>query len=195
MLTKKLVKTSLIAAIVVASIAIISGFLQNISAVDEVKESKYIFAEGVHPQATFKFKDVTATYQFQVFTQNSGFGSTGRGNTPEFQLIRVPGNTPYLYEAVDEANHYATSGFDNSQYGKFDVTVSLIQNNTAIRAFDYKDCRVSGYKVITEYDKEEGYTTGGKTGFALQDQYTVTCAGFWPKNPLYDELIKAKSPY
>lgn len=187
---------SIITVGVIVTVAMIIGLAQISSAADEPKGNKmYIFAEGVTPVATFKFRDATATYEFQAFSQLAGFGSGIRGNTPEFTLQRIVGDTPYLYEAVDQTHRYSTRSALDFSYKEFDATVSMMQAGKPIRIFEYQRCSIIGYKVVTEFDKEEGYTTGGKTGFAVIDQYTFSCAGFQPTNPLYEEMLKPKPPY
>lgn len=155
--------------------------------------NSYIFAEGVYPQVTFEFRDSTATYDFQLFSQTSGFGNNGRGSTPEFTLTKIAGNTPDLYEAVDQTQEYSTRSGLDYPYKEFDVTVNLMQADKSVRTFEYERCNISNYKVDTRTDNEEGYTTGGKTGFAVTDIYSFTCAGYDLQNPQYDRTIKA--PY
>lgn len=158
----------------------------------------YVFAEGVSPKATFQFRDATVTYEFQGYTTTSNLlGNVGnfqaRPTSPEFTLQRIVGDTPYLHKAVDQSFEYngRTTPVEYS-YREFDVTVELIQAGSPMRIMEYNDCYVSNYKITAEFDKEEGYTTGGKTGFAELETYTFTCNGLKPKAPLYDELIKEK---
>ncbi len=197
MIPQKVTNTSVIAAIAIATIALVVGLsqTQTTTAADTpVGNNVYVFAEGVYPQATFKFKDTTVTYEFQAFTQISNLiGSNGRSSTPEFTLQRIAGETPYLHRAVDEAFQNAGRiGVIQLPYQEFDVEIELIQAGKAIRAFEYADCQTSNYKTITEYDKEEGYTTGGKTGFAVMETFTFGCAGFEPIATTFDEMIEAR---
>jgi hypothetical protein len=191
-------KTTTIVMVAIATIALALALSQTqvTSAADAPKGNNvYVFAEGVTPEATFQFRDATATYEFQAFTQLTGFSAVGRGNTPEFTLQKVAGDTPYLYEAVDQTHEFSTRAILDFPYKEFNVTVNLMQAGQPVRTFDYNRCQITGYKVITEFDKEEGYTTGGKTGFAVMDQFTFTCGGYMPQNPVYEEMTKPKAPY
>lgn len=154
----------------------------------------YVFGEGVYPQATFEFRDGTVTYDFQLFSQTSGFGNNR--STPEFTLTKISGNTPDLYEAVDQTHDYTTKTNIDFPYKEFDVTVNLMQAGQPVRTLEYERCTISNYKIDTRTDNEEGYTTGGKTGFAVTDIYTFICAGYSPENPQYDQMLAEKQkPY
>lgn len=196
MIPQKITNTSVIVAITIATIALVVGLSQTHTTTAQsasLDNNTYIFAEGVYPQATFSFKDATVTYQFQAFTQTTDLLSgTGRGLTPEFTLQRVVGDTPYLHKAVDQTfqNNGRLSAL-NFPYQEFDVEVELIQDGKTMRAFEYGDCTIGNYKTTTEYDKEEGYTTGGKTGFAVMETYTFSCAGFEPQAPTYKQMLKS----
>jgi hypothetical protein len=197
MITQRITNTSVIAAIAIATIALVVGLsqTQTTTAADTpVGNNAYVFAEGVYPQATFKFKDTTVTYEFQAFTQVSNLiGSNGRSSTPEFTLQRIAGETPYLHQAVDEAFQNAGRiGVIELPYQEFDVEIELIQAGEDIRAFEYADCQISNYKTVTEFDKEEGYTTGGKTGFAVMETFTFGCAGFEPVATTFDDMMNAR---
>lgn len=197
MISQKITNTSVIAAIAIATIALVVGLsqTQTTTAADTpVGNNVYVFAEGVYPQATFTFKDSTVTYEFQAFTQISNLiGSNGRSATPEFTLQRIAGETPYLHQAVDEAFQNAGRiGAIELPYQEFDVEIELVQAGEAIRAFEYADCQISNYKTVTEFDKEEGYTTGGKTGFAVMETFTFSCAGFEPVAITFDDMMEAR---
>ncbi len=190
--------TTAVAIAAMVTIALVLGLSQSqtTSAADAPKGNNvYVFAEGVTPVATFQFRDALVTYEFQAFTQLTGFGAAGRGNTPEFTLQKIAGNTPYLYEAVDQTHEFTTRAILDFPYKEFSVTVNLMQAGQPVRTFDYSRCQITGYKVVTEFDKEEGYVTGGKTGFAVMDQFTFTCGGYMPQNPAYEEMTKPKAPY
>lgn len=185
MMKNKTIMTSVIAAIAMASIALVLGLsqTQNTSAVPQ-GNNVYVFAEGVSPRATFTFNDGTETSDFQAFTQTAGVtGTNGRGTAPEFLLVKVPGNTPLLYKAADEILKKGGNNNIDSQLNRFSVRVDLQQAGQPVRSFDYERCEVTSYKVYTDYDKEEGYVTGGKTGFALQDEFKLLCLGMTPIDP------------
>ncbi|MEW6043091.1 MAG: hypothetical protein AB1608_02400 [Thermoproteota archaeon] len=197
MIPQKLTTTSLIAAVVIVTITLVITISQTQSTTAQstpLGNNVYVFAEGVYPQATFKFKDVTVTYDFQAFTQTSNLiGSNGRSATPEFTLQRIAGETPFIHQAADEA--YQSGGRISSlelPYEEFDVDIELVQGGKTIREFKYGDCQISNYKVVTEYDKEEGYTTGGKTGFAVMETYTLSCMGLEPVANIFDEMEESK---
>ena len=171
---------------------------ENISAVDEPKgNAAYVFGEGVYPQATFNFRSGTVTYDFQLYDMtNNLFGTTANGFTstrtisPEFTLVKVVGDTPYLHKAVDQTFENGGRTISEYDYKMFDVTIEMMQAEKSLRTIEYKDCSITNYKINTRTDNEEGYTTGGKTGFAVVETYTFACNGFSLKSPLYDEIIK-----
>ena len=207
MIAQKTTYVSIIAVIAIASIVLVIGISQSqtsIAADTPKGNNAYIFAEGIYPQATFKFRDATVTYEFQIYdTINSLFntvnGFTTRQASPEFTLVRIVGDTPQLHEAVDQTFEYngKNSGFDYP-YKEFDVIVDMIKAGESIRSMEYTDCSVSNYKINTRTDNEEGYTTGGKTGFAVAETYTFVCNGFTPHATLYDKMVEEqqnRKPY
>ena len=208
MTTQKLKTTSIIAAIAIASIALIVNLSQtvNVQAVDPPKGNNvYIFGEGVYPQATFNFRSGTVTYDFQLYDMtNNLFGTTANGFTstrtisPEFTLARVVGDTPYLHKAVDQTFENGGKTIGGYDYKMFDVTVDMIQAENSLRAIEYKDCSITNYKINTRTDNEEGYTTGGKTGFAVVETYTFACNGFNMESLDFNAMIadkQNKKPY
>ncbi len=200
-------KTSIIAALAIASIGLVIGLSQtnNIQAAEAPKGNNvYVFAEGVYPQATFEFRDQTVTYEFQLYdTTNNLFSTSASGFTtkqtaPEFTLARAVGDTPYLHQAVDQTFEYGGKSMQDYPYKFFDVTIEMVQAGQSMRTMEYKDCSISNYKINTRTDNEEAYTTGGKTGFAVVETYTFICNGFTPSSPLYDAMIKEqqnRKPY
>jgi hypothetical protein len=201
MISQKITYTSVIAAIAIASIALVVGLSQTQSTTAQsapIGNNVYVFAEGVNPQATFVFRDATVTYDFQLFTQIQGYGGGGRGNAPEFTLTRIAGNTPYLAKAVDESHTYTTRANLDFPYKEFDVRVDLMQAGESVKSLNYQRCNIINYKVDTRTDNEEAYTTGGKTGFAITEIYTFSCAGYQPSSPQYDQMKaeeQARKPY
>lgn len=187
----KTIMTSVIAAVAITSIALIFGLsqTQNISAAPPQGNGVYVFAEGVNPRASFTFADGPEEADFQIFTQTNGLtGTNGRGTGPEFTLVKVPGSTPLLYKAADELLNKGNRGSAEWQYNRFDVRVDLLQAGEPVRAFAYTGCEVSSYRIYTDYDKEEPYTTGGKVGFAVQDEFKLTCQGQAPLNPQLEQI-------
>ena len=63
-----------------------------------------------------------------------------------------------------------------------------------LRGFNYTDCRVVGWNVETERDKEDGYFKG----FGLQNTFEFECQGYHPTNPVFDTMLsdfeKADTP-
>ena len=191
MMKNKTIMTSVIAAIAITSIALVFGLsqTQSISAAPPQGNSVYVFAEGVNPRVTFSFDGSTEVSDFQAFTQTNALsGTNGRGTNPEFTLVKVPGNTPLLYRATDELLVKGNRGSAEWQYNRFDAQVDLVQAGEPVRSFRYTGCEVNSYRVYTDWDKEEGYTTGGKTGFAVQDEFKLLCLGFYPLNPQLDQI-------
>ncbi len=191
----KTITTSVIAAIAITSIALVLGLsqTQNTSAVPQ-GNNVYVFAEGVSPRATFTFSQGVETSDFQVFTQTAGTsGTNGRGSAPEFTLVKVPGNTPLLYKASNELLLQGNRGAIDWQNNRFDVRIDLEQAGQPVRSFNYERCEVNSYRVYTDYDHEEGYTTGGKTGFALQDEFKLLCLGMTPIDLSLEQSKQAKT--
>ncbi len=181
--------TSIAAIAIIVSIAIIFGTNQNIAA--EEKEDPYPAANDVKIHTVMSFKQgVEESDGFQAFIQSKGFNR--EKESPQFQLIGVvDADKRLLYNAADVAYQRGLTD-QNHEYTDFDVDVYL-QNGMALRSFHYADCRITDYKVSTDYDKEEGWF--GK-GFATLDTFTFTCAGYNPDNPLekyYNQHEEAKT--
>ena len=196
-MNSKLTATTAILALAIASITLVMGLSQTdkITAADAPKGNKlYPFAEDAYPVATFTFNDATVTHDFQLFSQTSGFGNTGRGATPEFVLQKVIGDTPYLHKTLEmthERSNRATSG--NSEW-EFNVTVDLVQGQQTLISYVYDRCFITNYKVTTEFDKAESFT--GKDAFAVLEQYTITCGGYEIVNTSYKQMLaENKKPY
>ncbi|MFM7795339.1 MAG: hypothetical protein ACKO7N_01095 [Candidatus Nitrosotenuis sp.] len=179
---------------------------ENISAVDEPKgNAAYVFGEGVYPQATFNFRSGTVTYDFQLYDMtNNLFSTTANGFTstrtisPEFTLVKVVGDTPYLHKAVDQTFENGGRSYSEYDYKMFDVTIEMMQAEKSLRTIEYKDCSITNYKINTRTDNEEGYTTGGKTGFAVVETYTFACNGFNMESLDFNAMIadkQNKKPY
>jgi hypothetical protein len=199
--TQNMKKTSIIAVLAIASIGLIVSLSQtdNIQAADAPKGNNvYLFAEGISPTATFTFGDKTEVVDFQLISQTQGFGNNGRGTSPEFTLTKIAGGTPYLYAAVDEVQANGLDGRQTGDYFDFNVRVDLLQAGEPVRVLQYDRCNIVNYKVDTRTDNEEGYTTGGKTGFAVTDTFTIGCGGYHADNPQLDTMIKEqqnRKPY
>src|SRR5574338_1206042 len=203
---QKLKTTSIIASIAIATIAFGIGLSQTQTTIAQTApqgNSVYVFGEGVSPQATFTFRDQTVTYDFQMFDMSSSlFGTTASGfnarsQAPEFTLARIVGDTPYLHKAVDETfeNNGRTS-IQDFPYKLFDVSVNSVNAGQTLRTIEYKDCSITNYKINTRTDNEEGYTSGGKAGFALVETYTFTCTSFIRHSVDYEAMTNTSAnPY
>lgn len=211
--TQKLKTTSVIAALAIAVTALVVGLSQTQITPAQAANipqgnAVYVFGEGVNPKATFVFRDTTVTYDFQLFDMTSNlFGSSAAGsnfqyarqNSPEFTLARIVGDTPYLHTAVDQSYEYGGRlALQDYPYKLFDVTVNLDQAGSPQKTISYKDCGITNYKVNTRTDNEEGYVTGGKTGFAVVETYSFQCNGFNMESPDFNAMIaetENKKPY
>ena len=184
-------KITSIATIAIISLIVIGLTNQNSETLAEETKDPYPSANNVkiHTVMTFT-QGVEESDGFQAFIQNKGFNPDKE--TPQFQLIGVVDEDKrILYNAVDYTYVRGASDTEHD-YAHFDVDVYL-QNGKPLRAFHYTDCRITDYKVFTDYDKEEGWF--GK-GFATLDSLTFTCSGYEPSNPLeeqYNQHEKAKT--
>ncbi|CAE6492462.1 hypothetical protein [Candidatus Nitrosotenuis uzonensis] len=192
-----------IAAFAIASIAFVTVITQTQSSTAQTApkgNSVYLFAEGVNPKATFVFREATVTYDFQQFSQTSNLFATAGGGVsqrtavPEFTLIRIVGDTPYLHEAVDQTYYYqGRSTSHEYPYKFFDIIVNFDQAGQSIRTYKYTDCSVTNYKIDTRTDGEEAWA--GKTVFALFETYSFQCSGFLPQSPTYQILKSSGDKY
>lgn len=153
-----------------------SSYYQN-----EMKEySKVSFnmAEGVHSWVTFAFNDGMEKIDFPVFKMISGFDekSTQR---PSFTLQGIPSPHPLLDNAVNKAKVLARAPSSVAN-DDFQAKVELGNDAEVFRTLYYSDCRVDNYIVDTQTDNEEGYT--GKSGNAVTENITISCAGITTKN-------------
>ena len=149
----------------------------------------YQFAEGVRTFVTFKYDNGIERIEFPVFQLTEGFGEGD--DVSEFKVEGIVNSYPLLHDAVGKSRNI--SGLASTYNTDFDATVefaqsSLLGGEKIMRAIEYADCIVDSSKIITQYDKEEGFT--GKRGFAIVEQIEFSCEGMKPKNPLYDTLYK-----
>jgi len=212
--SKKLMMTSLVVGLAIAAITVVLSISQTPQSTAQVApvippqgNNIYLFAEGSNPQATFHFAEGTETSDFQLYDMTTGiFGTASTTSIPmrlrdaEFTLARTVGNTPLLHNAVTQTylngGQMSITDFPNKM---FDVSVSVVQagGEIKLRTIDYQGCSITNYKINTRTDNEEGYTTGGKTGFAVVETYTFVCKSFALQSPDYDSMIKEanKSPF
>jgi len=162
------------------------------SALDTVYEyhkSLYKSAENVRTFITFQYDNGIERIEFPIFELSGGFGE---GNiTPEFSVEGILNSYPLLNDAINKSR--SVSGLTSTYNTDFNVKVEFIQGiyldyGKLLRAIDYDGCIVDSLKIVTQYDKEEGFT--GKRGFALVQQTGFTCQGMNPINPGYDNLYE-----
>jgi len=158
--------------------------LSNDFAFIDYGESEFKFANDVKTSVTFMFENGMEKIQFPVFNLVSGYADSGNNVVAEFQVEGVLDYYPLLFDAIDKSRQ--VSGLSSASNIDFDALVEFTNNETILRGFDFRDCRISDALIITQTDKEEGFT--GKSGFVLVLQSTFTCSGLNGVNMYYDEL-------
>ena len=147
-------------------------------------ESGFNFANNVRTLVTFSFDGGMEKMEFPLFELESGYEESGQIVTAEFKVEGILEYYPRLYEAIDNARQ--VSGTGHGQNTDFEALVEFTNSETTLRGFDFRDCRVSEFEVVTKTDKEEGFT--GKSGFAVAHEIGFACSGFEPVNMYYDGL-------
>ena len=143
----------------------------------------YVFAEDVRTIATFDFETGSERIEFHDFEIDSGFSETN-GAGPSFSVERTLDYFPLLGKEIDNARK--VSSLPTSYNSDFDVDVEFVNPEKVLRDLQYNDCRVTGMEILTQFDKEEGFT--GKSGFALVQHTNFSCAGLTSDNSGYAEL-------
>jgi len=143
----------------------------------------YAFVEDVRTIATFDFETGSERIEFHSFELNSGYAE-GKNAGPSFSVERTLDFFPLLGKEIDNARK--TSSIPSSYNSDFDVDVEFINSEKILRNLDFIDCRVTGSEIVTQFDKEEGFT--GKSGFVLVQQINFSCAGLNSNNSAYGEL-------
>ena len=156
--------------------------------VDYGKNSQKL-AEDVHSYATFYFNDGAERIDFPVFKLNTGFDEKSK-ERPSFTVQGIVKPHKLLDNAIEKAKKVA--GQPSLYNDDFQVNVDFTNDSKTFRTLKYSDCRVEEYKVDTLFDKEEGYT--GKSGFAIVEDITVTCAGLTTKNYPSENIVHS-NPY
>jgi hypothetical protein len=144
----------------------------------------YSFAEDVRTYVTFEFKDGIEKIEVPVFDIISGFGDSDTSG-PSFSIEYVVDKYPILGHEIDKSRKL--SGIPTSYNSDFDVTVDFVNTEKILRELKYGKCQITGAKIITQHDKEEGYT--GKSGFVLLMGADFTCSGITSNNLGYVEMI------
>jgi hypothetical protein len=176
-------KKLILASVLMVSLVALVEMTQPQIFAEETEEKQYTKANNVAIHTVFEFREGTEESDgFQVYKQMSGFDRISE--TPTFKLEGVMDfGRAYLYEAADMAFIRGTSNAQHN-YAQFDVDIYLHKDGTTLRHFKYDNCSVSDYKVVTLFDKEEGWTTS--KGFATIDEFEFECSGYSPNNPLID---------
>lgn len=155
----------------------------DVSSVTNEQYYDYNMASEIQAIAEFRFHDNTIEIiDFPIFKQDQILSKS----EPVFQLIGLVGDYPLLYKQVDnDAKFNQQTGVFRGQE-LFDVDVSLMKKDKKIREFSYSNCRVVDYEVATQQGNEEGFFFW----FALENTFEFECAGYHPKNPIYDEMFE-----
>ena len=103
---------------------------------------------------------------------------------PSFQIITALLPHPLIDYAIGKAQQLSGMRYGSNE--DFNVHVEFANDEQTLRGFDFDDCTVSGYGIVTLRDAEEGYT--GKRGFATAEILDVGCSGLTPYNPTFDGL-------
>ncbi len=143
----------------------------------------YEFAEGVRTIGTFDFGTGSERIEFHGFDLDSGYAK-GANAGPSFTVERTLDYFPLLQREIDRTRDL--SGLHTSYNSDFDVNVDFVNSEKILRNLSFTDCRVSSSLILTESDKEEGFT--GKSGFVLLQKTGFSCAGLTSDNSGYDEL-------
>lgn len=136
---------------------------------------KHHFKTGgdAHAIATFKFSDGSEKIGFPIFKTKASYLSNIQ---PSFEVQGTVNSYPLLHKAIEHAMaNRGNSDSANRGQEYFSVDVDLQRGEKTTRTLQYSDCRISGYKVDTEFNKEEGFTN--KNGFAVVDITNVICQG------------------
>ena len=147
-------------------------------------KSGFNFANDMKTSVTLMFENGAEKIEFPVFNLVSGYEDSSENVVAEFQVEGILDYYPLLFNAIDKSRQ--VSGLSVSSNVDFDALVELHNDESVLRGFDFKDCRISDSQITTQTDKEEGFT--GKSGFALVLQSTFTCSGINPINMYYEDL-------
>ncbi len=183
---RKIVLTITIVTAAIAVFSFESFSINEIIAEKIADDMGYKFAEDVSVTGEFSFFKGDAVYQFETFTQTSGFKSR---ETYAFVLQKIVGNTPLLHHAADLSYEFRSSPSLLESVASFDVKIILSQGSEIKRAYSYTDCLVSDSKVVTAYDLEEGWFN---KHFSVIDNFEIQCDAFTPLNPQYDEITSVQ---
>ncbi|MGV7225573.1 MAG: hypothetical protein ACQ9CV_01450 [Nitrosopumilus sp.] len=161
-----------------------ANLINDYSTMNEFAESGFKFANDMHTAVTFNFDNGAEKIYFPVFNLVSGYEDSAENVVAEFEVEGVLDYYPLLYNAIDKSRQL--SGLSTGSNVDFDALVEFTNTESTLRGFDFSDCRISDARIITQTDKEEGFT--GKSGFVLVLQSTFTCSGLQGVNMYYDTL-------
>jgi hypothetical protein len=147
-------------------------------------ESGFKFANDMKTFVTFSFDGAKEKIQFPVFNIVSGYAESTQNVAAEFSVDGVLDYYPLLQSKIDDARK--VSGLTTQSNGDFDVLVEFAKGEKTLRGFDFSSCRISSAQIITQSDKEEGFT--GKSGFVVTYPMGFECSGINALNMYYDEL-------
>jgi hypothetical protein len=147
-------------------------------------KSGFKFANNVTTSVTFTFENGVEKIEFPVFNLVSGYEESADNVIAEFEVEGILDYYPLMYNAIDKSRQ--VYGLPTAPNIDFDALVEFTNDESVLRGIDFKDCRVSNAEITTRTDKEEGFT--GKSGFAIVNQFTFTCAGIKGVNMYYDDL-------
>jgi hypothetical protein len=137
------------------------------------EQNSFKYAEDVRAFVTFEFDDGIEVIEFPVLHTKKGFGESIDNVFPEFSVEGIVQKHVLLDKAIERAR--SNNGLAYGVNVDFEATIDIKKGDIILRTLEYKDCRVSGDKIITQTDKEEGYT--GKSGFAYVEQTDFECIG------------------
>jgi len=104
-------------------------------------------------------------------------------------LKGMVGDYPLLYKQVDRAARFnQINGVIPYFDDLFQVDVNLKDGEEIIRGFLYTDCRIIDYEVATQQGNEESFFFW----FTLENTFEFECAGYHPKNPIYDAMFEGE---
>jgi len=149
-----------------------------------ITDVDYSYNMGTGPQviATFDLTNGVKVVKFPEFYQ----GNLITRANPTFELVGIVGDTPFLYDLVDNSIKMGSKSTGTSSIVElFDVNIVLAYDDKIVRGFDYSKCRIVDYKIKTEHDLEESFYKG----FALTNEFHFECVGYKPYDPSYNSFF------
>ncbi|AFS81359.1 hypothetical protein NKOR_07490 [Candidatus Nitrosopumilus koreensis AR1] len=173
-------KTAFLTSIlIISTILMYSQVSSNMAfADDEGIPHEYDFVAGIHNVATFHFRDGVETVNFPVFSTTSDIVS---GSGTSFSMEGVVGHNPHLHMALDEAYKFRLAkltGGSAFEYDHrfFDADVKIMQADTTLKSFSYRNCEITSHSVTTQNDDYESYHAAN-SGFAIVNSIEFNCGG------------------